>query len=534
VIAENLTIPLSSQIISTSSVAVTCEVEMLSVDQHAAIRHAFYTEHKSVREIARDLDVSRQTVRKAIAQASPSRYTLHSPRRAPKLDAFRERILALLDEQQRQPLKQRYTGVRIFQILQDEGYTGSDSHLRAYIGQLKQHRQPPKTFLPLAFQPGQDAQADWGEAQAIIAGVRQTVQLFVMRLCYAHRTFAIAFPTQRQEAFFAAHVAAFSFFAGVPHRISYDNLTTAVQPSFTGRTRTEQQAFTAFRSYYLFDSHFCNLAAAHEKGQVEHSVGHVRRNALVPLPSVASFDELNALLLHWCEQQDARVVHGQPATIGAMWIEEHAHLRPLPPQSFPCCRTTTVTLTPYSQVVFETNRYSVPSDQAVRLLTLRAFPLRVDILNADTLLASHPRCYGHDQDVCDPLHYLALLAKRPGALEHAKPIVQWKKEWPAAYTRLLARLRQQWPDGRGVREFVQVLQLHQQHDATLIEKAVEQALTIGCVHADGVRLLVQQLVHPDQNTSVLDLHDRPHLAQVGTQPLDLNVYERLLTGEQAQ
>lgn len=507
---------------------------MLSVDHHAAIRHAHYTEHKRVREIARDLDVSRQSVRKAIAQAMPARYTQHAPRPAPKLDAFRARILALLDEQEHQPRKQRYTGVRIFQILQAEGYTGSDSHLRASIGQLKQRRQRPKTFLPLVFQPGQDAQADWGEAQAIIAGERQTVQRFVIRLCYAHRTFAIAFPTQRQEAFFAGHVAAFSFFAGVPHRMSYDHRTTAVQPLFTGRSRVEHHAFTAFRSYYLFDSHFCNLAAAHEKGHVAQSVGYVRRNARVPVPAVASFDALNTLLLHWCAQQDARQVHGQPATIGAMWHEEQAHLRPLPPQSFPCCRTTTATLTPSSQVVFETNRYSVPTEQAVRLLTIRAFPLRVDILDGAKLLASHLRCYGHEQDVCDPLHYLALLEKRPGALEHAKPMQQWRTQWPTAYTRLLNRLRQQWPDGRGVRAFVQVLQLHQQHEAALICQAVEQALTIGCVHADGVRLCVQHLLHPDQAVSVLDVHDRPHLCAFGTQPRDLTVYERLLSGEQAQ
>ncbi|NJK32055.1 MAG: IS21 family transposase [Deltaproteobacteria bacterium] len=295
-----------------SFAATDAEVEMLTVDQHAAMRHAYYNEHKSVREIARDLDVSRQSVRKAIASPTPSRYTPTRPRPAPKLDAFRERITALLDEQALQPRKQRYTTTKIYQILTAEGYTGSASRLRAYVGALKQRRTRPTTFVPLAFQPGQDAQVDWGEAQACIAGERVTVQLFVMRLCYAHRTFAMAFPTQRQEAFFAGHVAAFAFFGGVPQRLSYDNLTTAVAPIFTGRTRTERHAFTAFRSYYLFESHFCNLNAGHEKGQVEHGVGYVRRNALVPIPAVDSFDALNALLLRWCTDQDARRVHGQP------------------------------------------------------------------------------------------------------------------------------------------------------------------------------------------------------------------------------
>lgn len=503
---------------------------MLTVDQHAAIRHAFYNEDKGIREIARDLGVSRQSVRKAITSLTPPRYTQSRPRPAPKLDAFRERILALLDEQAAQPRKQRYTTGKIYQLLTAEGYIGSESRLRAYIGELKQRRKRPKTFLPLQFQPGQDAQVDWGEAQVVIAGERVTVQLFVMRLCYAHRAFACCFPTQRQEAFFAGHVAAFSFFGGVPQRISYDNLTTAVAPIFTGRTRSERTAFTAFRSYYLFESHFCNLDAGHEKGQVEHGVGYVRRNALVPVPEVASFEELNQLLLHWCEQQDARRVHGQPEPIGLMWAEERPHLRPLPPQPYPCCVTTAATLTPYSQVVFETNRYSVPVEKAVRQLVVRAFPLRVEILDGETLLASHPRCYGREQDVLDPLHYLPLLAQRPGAFEHAKPIQRWKESWPPSYLRLLARLRAQWPDGRGVREFVAVLQLHQQHPAALIAQAVEQALSIGCAHADGVKLCLAQLLHPTTPTPVLDLRDRPHLAVIGSQPIDLSVYERLLSG----
>lgn len=503
---------------------------MLTVDQHAAIRHAYYSEHKSIRAIASDLNLSRQSVRKAIQAVTAPSYTPTHPRAAPKLDAFRDRIAALLEEQAQQPRKQRYTAAKMYQILHKEGFTGSESYLRLIVGRLKQARQHPKTFLPLAFQPGQDAQADWGEAQAVIAGERLTVQLFVMRLCYAHRTFAIAFPTQRQEAFFAAHVAAFDFFGGVPHRISYDNLTTAVAPIFTGRTRTERRAFTAFRSYYLFASHFCNLDAGHEKGQVEHGVGYVRRNALVPIPEVDSFAALNALLLQWCHDQDQRQVAGQPQPIGVMWAEEQPRLRPLPAAPFPCVVTATATLTPYSQVVFETNRYSVPADRAVRKLLLRATPFQVDILVDDQVLASHPRCYGRDQDIFDPLHYLPLLLQRPGAFDHAKPIQHWQRQWPASYDRLLRRVRQEWPDGRGVREFIQVLQLHQHYPAPLIAAAVEQALTIGCVHADGVRLCLQQALHPAAATPALDLRDRPHLAAIGSQPIDLQVYDQLLTG----
>jgi transposase len=348
------------------------EVEMLIVDQHAAIRHAYYNQDKSIREIARELQVSRQSVRKALSSPAPVPYTQSVPRSAPKLGPFHARLATLLDEQARQPRKQRYTAHRIYQILQAEGYSGSEARVRGYIAERTCAQRVPKTFLPLEFDPGQDAQADWGEAQVLLGDRVVTAQLFVIRLCYSRRTFAMAFPTQRQEAFFDGHVQACSFFGGVPQRISYDNLTTAVRPIFSGRSRQEQRAFTAVRSYYLFDSHFCNLDAGHEKGQVEHGVGYVRRNALVPVPAFDTYADLNAYLLAWCQQEDGRQVHGQAERIGAMWAAEQSHLRLLPTRAYPCCVTTTVTLTPYSQVVFETNRYSVPSDRAVPRLLLRA------------------------------------------------------------------------------------------------------------------------------------------------------------------
>lgn len=309
-----------------------------------------------------------------------------------------------------------------------------------------------------------------------------------------------------------------------------NNLATAITSPAGGRTRTERAAFTAFRTYYLFGSHFCTPGAAHEKGQVEHGVGYVRRNALVPIPEVESYDALNAHLLAWCTGQDARTVHRQTETIGTRWAAERPHLRPLPPQPYVCCVTTQATLTPYSQIVFETNRYSVPADRAVRQLVVRAFPLTVEIGDGTTVLATHARSYARDQDILDPLHYLPLLAQRPGAFDHAKPIQRWQASWPPSYLRLLARLRQQWPDGRGVREFVAVLQLHATYPATVVAAAVDDALTRGCAHADGVRLCLQQALHPTVVTPPLAPDAHPLLAALAGQVIDLQAYDRLLTG----
>jgi len=179
-------------------------------------------------------------------------------------------------------------------------------------------------------------------------------------------------------------------------------------------------------------------------------------------------------------------------------------------------------------VVYETNRYSVPVEKARRDLVLKAYPFQVEIIFEQEVIARHARCYGREQDIFDPLHYLALLEQRPGAFEYARPLRAFRREWPPAYHRLLQRLKEHWPEGRGVKEFVRVLRLHQEYPAQLIEQAVTRALDYGCVHADGVIHCLHALEQPQRERSILDLSEKPHLAALGTQPIELEQYEQLV------
>ena len=295
---------------------LTAEEEMITVETREQIRRAYFHENKTIRQIARELRCSRTSVQKAIRSAEPAAYTLQVPRPAPVLGPYKPVIEQLLAENERMPRKQRYTGHKIFELLQAQGYAGSEPSVRRYVAQCRQQGQRRAVYLPLEFDPGSDAQVDWGEGLVILAEEPSTVQLFVMRLCYSRRTFVMAFPSQRQEAFFEGHVRAFAHVQGVPRRITYDNLKAAVQRILTGHTRQAQQAFIVFRSHYLFESHFCTPGEGHEKGSVEHSVGFNRRNFMVPIPQVVSFEALNAHLLAQCLADDARQVKGQPTTIG--------------------------------------------------------------------------------------------------------------------------------------------------------------------------------------------------------------------------
>lgn len=503
---------------------------MITVIDRERIRRAYYIEGKSMRQIERELHHGYWTIRKALDTAEHQPYTLSEPKPAPKLGPYKEKIDKLLSEEAKLPRKQRYTTHKIFKLMEAEGYKGSESYLRRYVGQKRRELKRPAIFIPLHFEPGQAAQVDWGEATVIMNGKKEKVQLFVMRLCYSRRTFVMAFPTQKQEAFFMAHVEAFHHFGGVPHTLIYDNLKTAVKQILKGRNRREQSRFITFRSHYLFESRFCTPGKGHEKGGVEHGVKYVRQNYLVPLPEVRDYAELNNWLRTQCLADDERQVNRQPDTIGIMWEAEKPQMRPLPATDIVAYISREVTMNRYGQVVFETNRYSVPADKAQKQLTLRAYPFRIEILKGTEIIASHKRCYGRQQDILNPLHYLSLLAERPGAFQDAQPMQQWRESWPPLYDELLRQLKQQQSEILAVREFIQILQLHLDYEAKTVQTAIEQAITEGIPHLSGVRFCLNRLLDPTPPTKPLTATalPQPHLAHLGQAELSLPQYDQLL------
>jgi transposase len=237
---------------------------MLNVEDYEQIRRMYFIEHKSQRQIARATGHTFRTVKKALASPEPPGYRLRQARRAPVVGPFRGQLDELLAANEQLPRKQRYTVHKLHEMMTTAGYTGSASAINAYVWKWKRDRDRMPVFIPLAFDPGQDGQVDWGEAEVELDGERITAQLFAMRLCYSRRLFVCAYPTQRQEAFFDAHVRAFEFLGGVPRRLTYDNLTTAVQRVLQGHTRALRRSFVAFRSHYLFEAQFCTPGEGHE------------------------------------------------------------------------------------------------------------------------------------------------------------------------------------------------------------------------------------------------------------------------------
>jgi len=461
---------------------------VLKVDQKEQIRRAFFFEGKSIRQIARERHHDRRTVRAAIRDAGPPHYKLTRPRTRPVLGRFVAIIDKWLADDEFQPAKQRHTSRRIYhRLIEEHGYTGGESTVREYVHKHRARQRP--VFIPLAYAPGVDAQVDFGEARVMMKGRPLTVQLFVGRLCFSKIPFLVASPNQQQEAMFEGHEKAFDFFGGVPRTIWYDRLSQAVRKALPGHKPQEQEAFIAFRSHYLFESRFCNPRKAHEKGLVENLVGYARRNFLVPVPEVDSFQELNDLLRRRCLAEVGRRLRGETKTIGELWDQERPHLLTLPAHPFPCCRTVPVRPNRFSMVTFQTNRYSVPVEHASESLLLRAFVDRVEITDGTRVAAVHERCYGREQDILDVFHYLPLLKKRPGAFDHAKPLKMWTR--PAVFDSYLARLRERLSHRMATMEFLRVMELCVDHSLDEVAAAVDQAMTLGSLGASTVAFLLR-------------------------------------------
>lgn len=497
------------------------------MEDKAQIRHAVLVEGKSQREMARETGYSRNTIRRMIHNSDRPKYQLTRPRSHPVLGPYKTLLEGWVEEDAQKPKKQRRTTARMYQLLkQEHGYTGAESTLRAYVGRLRR-KAKQKVYIPLAYEPGETAQVDFGEAEVSIAGQLVTTHLFLFWLGYSGATFVQAYPAETQEIFFAGHVAAFEFLGGTPQEIWYDNLKNAVQKVLKGRQRDEQESFISFRTHYLFRAEFCNVASGWEKGGVEGRVGYVRRNWLIGAPDFESWEALNCYLREQCRQDQDRRLRGRSETIGERLQHEQDHLRPLPDQPYPCCKIVPVQANPLSLVSFATNRYSVPVESAHEALMLRAYVDRIEISTGTEVIATHPRCWGREQDILNPHHYLSLLAQRPRAFYHAQAIRQWRQTWPAIFDIYWQTLKQRYESTQATRLFIEVLQLGQTYPESVLAETLEEALERHCFTLAGMRELLRRRVESPLPAAA-QLSDYPHLAEIQVTTPNLQQFNQLL------
>ena len=401
-------------------------------------------------------------------------------------------------------------------------YDGCETIVKDAVRAWKQGRQ--EVFLPLSHPPG-EAQVDFGEATIRLAGQERKVALFVMALPYSGAIFVQVFSRECTETFLEGHRRALEYFGGVPQRISYDNSAIAVIEVLQGRKRKLTKEFLRLQSHYLFAEHFCLVRRANEKGHVERLLGFARRKFLVPVPQVDSLETLNRQLLAGCDGDLDERTRGKPAPKRELLREDQAAFLPLPRQPFEARRVTEGTANSESLVRFDTNDYSVPVKYAHRKLTVVATVEEVRLVFQDRLVACHRRCWERERTFFEPIHYLALLERKPGGFDYARPLEQW--ELPECFPLLRRRLEVDDPR-HGTRSYIRVLRLLEKFSLGQLTGAVEYALDIDVIDIDSIRTIVEH--RSDQPVLLFSLDGRPHLAQVRVEVTDVSAYQALLEG----
>jgi len=492
------------------------------MDWWTKIRLEVLREETSKREILRREGIHWETLKKILEHSEPPGYRTETPRPKPMIGPYLEQIAQIIEEDKQFPKKQRHTAVRIFHRIKEMGYQGKYTQVKESVREMR--RLKGEVYMPLNHRAG-EAQVDFGYALAKVSGVLRKVAFFVMALPYSDAFFVMSFERECTESYWEGHARAFEFFGGVPQRISYDNSRALVSKIIGAHERKLTDGFLKLQSHYLFREHFCRIRRPNEKGVVEGVVKFTRLNFLVPVPQVQDLEELNARLVELCQEDLKRRLRGKTGTKAELLKEDKAAFLDLPSAPFDACRKQSTTASSLSLVRFDDNDYSVPVSYAHHDILIKGYVNRVVLCHRETMVAEHKRSWAKEGIFFDYVHYLPLLERKPGSLDHARPLVDLNL--PECFNTLRRRLiAEQEKEGEGTREFIRVLRLLEDYPLAQLSKAVEKGFNIRGHSRD----VIAQFLIPGfswENTTFM-LANRQHLRMVRVAGPDIGVYRQLL------
>jgi transposase len=479
--------------------------------------------------VAKKLGVHRRMVREAIGSAAPkSRKRNERPRW--KLSAAVEFIDAVLEADRKAPRKQRHTAHRIWARIQSElpGCKIAERTVREYVHDRKVALglMVRETHVPQSYGWGVEAQVDWYESYADLAGERIKLQVFGMRSMASGAAFHRAYLHATQQAFLEAHELAFAYFGGVFRKLRYDNLTSAVKRILRGARREETTRFIAFRSHWRFEAEFCTPAEPQEKGGIEGEVGYFRRNHWAPVPQAVDMADLNRQLAEACQQDEHRVITGREQTVGADWVMERDHLLALAAEGADLAQTSFPTVNGLGCVKVLTNAYSAPLAAGTNVQA-KAYASTIEVWHEGRCVARHERCYRRQQQILDLEHYLDVLSRKPGAMAGSKPLEQRRQAglWPPSFDRIWQALIERYGKQSGTRQMIDLLKLSRKHGQHRLQEAIEAALANHCFDAAAVQHLLNAEELRHRSCEVMDVGGLEHYAR----PLPtMQEYDQLL------
>lgn len=440
---------------------------MLRMDQVHVIRHKVLVDGQSERSVARELGVSRNTVRKYLTQAAPRRVE-REPRPKPVLERVKTRLEDLLLSW-RTTRKQRVTGSRLHCQLVEEGHAVGVTTVRKYLREWRRQRE--EVYVPLVHRPGEEGQVDFFEVTVVVAGEAQKAWKFLLYLPFSGRTFGWLYAACDTLSFLDGHVRAFAHLGGVMARLVYDNLTPAVKRR-VGVERELQERFRALVSHYLFEPSFARPGEGHDKGAVESRGKGVRLQHLTPVPSGASLTAISAQLLASLEARFPVATRRDGRQPEELWAQERALLRELPAPAFEPRQVVLVEVSSKAMVQVLGATYSVPSRWARLQATAYAGIEDIRLVCREEQIVV-PRAARGVRRI-QYLHYLGELSRKPQAVRQVAPelVAELGEPFGRLWTLLVAR----YGALDGARLLAKVLGTVEDRGVAPVAEAVEAAL----------------------------------------------------------
>ncbi|MFL5283462.1 MAG: IS21 family transposase [Rhodopila sp.] len=474
---------------------------MLVVETVGRIRREHFIQGKPIREIARDLGISRNTVRKVLRSGKTAFAYERDVQPQPKLGRWKSDFDRMLTENAAKPPRERLTLIRLFEDLRGLGYAGGYDAVRRYARswQRAHASQTAAAFVPLSFAPGEAYQFDWSHEIVVLNGVTVTVKVAHLRLCHSRMMFVRAYPRETQEMVFDAHERGFAFFKGACTRGIYDNMKTAVETVFVGKDRQYNRRFLQMCAHHLVEPVACTPASGWEKGQVENQVGLVRERFFTPRLRFKTYDELNAWLADKCVAYARVHPHPERAdrTVWEVFEEERPKLVAYRGR-FDGFHAVPASVSKTCLVRFDNNKYSVNASAVGRPVEIYAYADRLVIRQDGRVVAEHQRSFGRGEAIYDPWHHVPVLARKPGALRNGAPFKDWVL--PTALGRVRRKLA---GSNDGDRQMVAILATVLTDGLPAVEAACAQALAEGVHSADVIINMLSRRRDPGPAATIL-------------------------------
>jgi transposase len=490
----------------------------LTPETEAQILRYHHAERWPIGTIARQLNLHRDSVARVLAQAGlPALKQIH---RTSAVDPYLPFILETLEQ------FPRLRASRLYAMVKDRGYPGRPDHFRHLIAH---HRPRPRSeaFLRLRTLPGEQMQVDWGHFGHIEIGrARRPLMAFVAVLSWSRQIFLRFYLGAHMENFLRGHVAAFDAWGGVPRVALYDNLKSAVLER-QGTVIRFNPTLLALAGHYRFEPRPVAVARGNEKGRVERAIRTIR-DAFFAGRSFTDLADLNAQTDAWVigPTGERRCPEDEALSVAEAFAQEQSRLLELPGDRFPTDEIKVVSAgkTPY--VRFDLNDYSIPPTCVSRSLTVCATPDQVRILDAQAVIAMHPRSYDRRQQIEIPAHVATRVEDKHQASAH-RGTDQLIQAVPASRDLLTGAALRGEPLGRTVRALAEWLERYGVAELTV---AIDEALGRGVPHPNAVHLALERRRQAQAAPPPLAvcLPDHVKRRDIPVRPHCLDGYDRLM------